>query len=96
MNKIGDTNRTDEIINRVMSDPKKHAPTIIGNAKEFGVRGFPKFIVDMLLPKIEKNLDEYVQKLPSLDPQRVRNFIEKNPKIFEGVKRTTPSPSLFS
>ena len=73
------------IYQKVLKNPTKNAPGIIENAKQFGVKGFPKFLVDAIIPKVEKNLDEYVQKVPTFNPQKVQDFIKKNPKIFNSV-----------
>ena len=85
------------VYQKVLKRPIENAPKIIENAKEFGVVGFPKFLVNAVIPKVEKNLDKYVQKLPTFDPKKVQEFISKNPKIFQNVsQRFIPSSATIA
>ena len=79
------------IYERVIKDPMGKAPTILGNAKSIGVKGYPKFVTSPIISKVENNVEEYAKMLPTLNPQKVQEFIKKNPGIFKGVQSSTKS-----
>jgi hypothetical protein len=82
------------VYKKVTGDPLKYAPTIINNAKQVGVKGYPGFVTKPIISAVEGNVSEYAKKLPTFNPEKIKKFITDNPGIFRGVKNTAPSNTL--
>ena len=80
-----------EIYKRFIKDPMAAAPIVLNNAKSSKINGLPipNFVAKSYIPKIEKNPAPYLESLKKINPDRVINFIKKNPDIFKGVQNGT-------
>jgi hypothetical protein len=95
MNKNASSRDPGDIYSRVMKDPQGYASLLLGRARTQDLNDLPvpQFIAKALIPKIQKNLPHYVEKLKSIDPDRAKRFIERNPQLFEGVSINLPDLS---
>jgi hypothetical protein len=76
------------IYSRFIGDPMKHAPTILGRARQTDLKGLPipSFLAKAYIPKIQDNPAPYMESLKKVSPDKVIQFIEKNPSLFKGVQ----------
>jgi hypothetical protein len=84
--------------NRFITDPMKHAPVLLERAKTMDLKGLPipGFVARGFIPKIEKNPEPYLESLKKLSPERVQQFIQKNPDLFQGVSLTKGRSKMAS
>jgi hypothetical protein len=91
-------NSPEAIYKRILENPAKHAPTILGRASSSRLNGLPPLTPQPIARAYVRSIDvstpdklnSKVDQLKGLNPQKVIDFIGKNPDLFKGVQRIAP------